>query len=80
MSQKHYDYIIVGNGLAGLQLALAFAKDSYFNDKSIALIITHLDYMLNQTSTFRQNKPRKIFKISNFKLFKIDPNMDTNNF
>ena len=38
MSQKHYDYIIVGNGLAGLQLALAFAKDSYFNDKSIALI------------------------------------------
>ena len=38
MSQKHYDYIIVGNGLAGLQLALAFAKDSYFNNKSIALI------------------------------------------
>ncbi|HIC31036.1 MAG TPA: lycopene cyclase, partial [Flavobacteriaceae bacterium] len=38
MSQKHYDYIIVGNGLAGLQLALAFTKDSYFNHKSIALI------------------------------------------
>jgi lycopene beta-cyclase len=38
MSQKHYDYIIVGNGLAGLQLALAFARDSYFNHKSIALI------------------------------------------
>ncbi|WGD34098.1 lycopene cyclase family protein [Olleya sp. YS] len=34
----HYDYIIVGNGLAGLQLALAISKDSYFKDKQIALI------------------------------------------
>jgi len=35
---SHFDYIIVGNGLAGLQLALAFAEDSFFEDKQIALI------------------------------------------
>lgn len=34
----HYDYIIVGNGLAGLQLALKMISDSFFNEKQIALI------------------------------------------
>ncbi|MEY8847259.1 lycopene cyclase family protein [Psychroserpens sp. XS_ASV72] len=34
----HFDYIIVGNGLAGLQLALKFASDEAFKDKSFALI------------------------------------------
>lgn len=34
----HFDYIIIGNGLAGLQLALKFASDSFFDDKNIALI------------------------------------------
>ena len=38
MSYTHFDYIIIGNGLAGLQLALQFASDSFFNDKKIALI------------------------------------------
>ena len=38
MHKTHYDYIIVGNGLAGLQLALALSKDAFFNDKQIALI------------------------------------------
>ena len=38
MAKSHYDYIIVGNGLAGLKLALAFSNDSYFDTKSIALI------------------------------------------
>ena len=36
--RSHFDYIIIGNGLAGLQLALKFAEDSYFDTKSIALI------------------------------------------
>jgi len=36
----HYDYIIVGNGLAGLQLALKMASDSFFDEKLIALIDT----------------------------------------
>ena len=35
---SHFDYIIIGNGLAGLQLALKLSLDSYFSDKSIALI------------------------------------------
>ena len=35
---SHFDYIIIGNGLAGLQLALKLTLDSYFSDKSIALI------------------------------------------
>ncbi|WP_044404572.1 lycopene cyclase family protein [Lacinutrix sp. Hel_I_90] len=35
---SHFDYIIIGNGLAGLQLALALAEDPYFNNKQIALI------------------------------------------
>lgn len=38
MSKNHYDYIIIGNGLAGLQLALAFNNDSHFTNKHIALI------------------------------------------
>lgn len=39
MSTKtHFDYIIIGNGLAGLQLALAFSKDDFFKTKHIALI------------------------------------------
>lgn len=35
---NHFDYIIIGNGLAGLQLALKLASDSFFSDKQIALI------------------------------------------
>ncbi|MEL0644422.1 lycopene cyclase family protein [Olleya sp. Ti.3.14] len=38
MPKNHYDYIIIGNGLAGLQLALAFNNDSHFTNKRIALI------------------------------------------
>lgn len=38
MLNTHYNYIIVGNGLAGLQLALALSKDAFFKDKQIALI------------------------------------------
>jgi lycopene beta-cyclase len=35
---NHFDYIIIGNGLAGLQLALKLNSDSFFKDKRIALI------------------------------------------
>ncbi|WP_346881168.1 lycopene cyclase family protein [uncultured Algibacter sp.] len=35
---NHFDYIIIGNGLAGLQLALKMVSDAFFNDKTIALI------------------------------------------
>ncbi|WP_034057664.1 lycopene cyclase family protein [Lacinutrix jangbogonensis] len=33
-----FDYIIIGNGLAGFQLALALAEDSFFDGKQVALI------------------------------------------
>ena len=38
MEEELYDYAIIGGGLAGLQLALSFNKDSFFNDKRIAII------------------------------------------
>lgn len=38
MIKTHFDYIIVGNGLAGLQLALAFSNTPFFKSKQIALI------------------------------------------
>lgn len=34
----HFDYLIIGNGLAGLQLALEFSKDPFFKDYSVGLI------------------------------------------
>ncbi len=37
-SESHFDYIIIGNGLAGLQLAMALADDSTFDTYKIALI------------------------------------------
>lgn len=33
-----FNYLIIGGGLAGLQLAIAFAKDKYFADKKIGLV------------------------------------------
>ncbi len=38
MVKPHFDYIIVGNGLAGLQLALSLSNDAFFKSKKIALI------------------------------------------
>jgi len=38
MPSKPYDYIIIGAGASGLQLALAMSRDPYFDDKRIAVI------------------------------------------
>ncbi len=37
-NDNHFDYIIIGNGLAGLQLALGFITDDVLKQKKIALI------------------------------------------
>ncbi|MGJ8593886.1 MAG: lycopene cyclase family protein [Aquaticitalea sp.] len=37
-NENYFDYIIIGNGLAGLQLALGFQTNSFFESKRIALI------------------------------------------
>lgn len=37
-NDHHFDYVIIGNGLAGLQLALTFANDVFFDSFKIALI------------------------------------------
>ncbi len=38
MGSSRFDFIIIGNGLAGLQMALAMSEDTFFDVKSIALI------------------------------------------
>ncbi|WP_338356844.1 lycopene cyclase family protein [Yeosuana marina] len=37
-STNHFDYVIIGNGLAGLQLALQLSSDSFFDNKQVLLI------------------------------------------
>ncbi|NNL15981.1 MAG: lycopene cyclase [Flavobacteriaceae bacterium] len=57
MVTDHYDYIIIGSGLAGLQLALAFSKDSYFNKKKIALIDPSPKTSNDKTWSFWETEP-----------------------
>ena len=57
MPKTHYDYIIVGNGLAGLQLALAISKDHFFNDKQIALIDPSTKTKNDKTWSFWETEP-----------------------
>lgn len=57
MPNSHYDYIIVGNGLAGFQLALAFSKDAYFSNKQIALIDASTKSENDKTWSFWETQP-----------------------
>lgn len=59
MPAKHFDYIIIGNGLAGLQLALAFAEDSFFHDKKVALIDPDKKQVNDKTWSFWEKTPTK---------------------
>ena len=43
-----YDYIIIGAGMAGLQLANAFLDDSHFKSKSILIIEPHQKIQLRK--------------------------------
>jgi len=54
---SHFDYIIIGNGLAGLQLALRMASDVFFNDKQIALIDFSEKNTNDKTWSFWETEP-----------------------
>lgn len=62
---SHFDYIIIGNGLAGLQLALALAEDPYFNTKQIALIDKDDKTHNDKTWSFWEKGPGKWDNIVN---------------
>lgn len=54
---RHFDYIIIGNGLAGLQLALKMASDVFFNTKQIALIDSSEKNTNDKTWSFWETEP-----------------------
>lgn len=49
MSSKIYDYIIIGSGASGLQLAMAFLRENYFRDKTIAVIEKRQTFINDKT-------------------------------
>lgn len=52
-----FDYVIVGNGLAGFQLALKMVSDSFFNDKYIVLIDSSKKNYNDKTWSFWETDP-----------------------
>ncbi|MDG1731278.1 MAG: lycopene cyclase family protein [Algibacter sp.] len=54
---NHFDYIIIGNGLAGLQLALKMASDVFFDEKRIALIDNSQKNTNDKTWSFWETEP-----------------------
>lgn len=57
VKSTHFDYIIIGNGLAGLQLALKMASDAFFDDKHIALIDPSEKNTNDKTWSFWETEP-----------------------
>lgn len=49
---QEFDYIIIGGGLAGLQLALSLSEDPYFDSYSIAIIDSSLKNTNDKTWCF----------------------------
>ena len=61
---SHFDYIIIGNGLAGLQLALKLTSDSYFYTKQIALIDPSTKSINDKTWSFWETHSSQWDKIT----------------
>ena len=59
MERSHFDYIIIGNGLAGLQLALSLSSETRFDQKTIALIDPADKSVNDKTWSFWETKPSK---------------------
>ena len=53
----HFDFIIIGNGLAGLQLALKLSSEQYFEQKTIALIDPSDKSHNDKTWSFWETEP-----------------------
>jgi lycopene beta-cyclase len=54
---NHFDYIIIGNGLAGLQLGLKMASDPFFTNKYIAFIDPSEKNGNDKTWSFWETEP-----------------------
>lgn len=54
---SHFDFIIVGNGLAGLQLALKLTSETSFDQKTIALIDPSDKTTNDKTWSFWETEP-----------------------
>lgn len=56
-ADSHFDFIVIGNGLAGLQLSLSMASDNYFKNKTIALIDPSKKTHNDKTWSFWEKNP-----------------------
>ncbi|WP_034040954.1 lycopene cyclase family protein [Wocania ichthyoenteri] len=63
-NNTHFDYIIIGNGLAGLQLALKMASNAFFDNKQIALIDSSKKNVNDKTWSFWETEPSQWNNIS----------------
>lgn len=52
MSYKNYDYIIIGAGASGLQLALAMLRDDFFANKKLGIIEKKVTFNNDKTWCF----------------------------
>ncbi|WP_047547055.1 lycopene cyclase family protein [Psychroserpens sp. Hel_I_66] len=55
--RSHFDYIIIGNGLAGLQLALKLTSETSLKQKTIALIDPSTKAINDKTWSFWEQEP-----------------------
>lgn len=76
MSFKAFDYIIIGSGASGLQLALAMLRDSYFDNKAIGIIEKRTEFTNDKTWCYWEtgeglydNITYKSWKAGHFKAF-----------
>jgi len=49
MSSKTFDYIIIGSGASGLQLALAMLRDPYFDSKTVGIVEKRSNFTNDKT-------------------------------
>ena len=75
-NDNHFDYIIIGNGLAGLQLALGLLQEPFFHSKRIGLIDSSTKTTNDKTWSFWEQGEGRwdsiVHKSWNKALFKSD--------